>query len=63
MADEQLQKRVDVGLKITQKFINEMEISLRKAINDENWSRAAEIKSYISGMTQILIIFQQAVSG
>ena len=59
--DKTLQEKVELGLKVSQKMIADMEAKLQEAINREDWALAAHLKSYISGMSQIEIVFSQAV--
>jgi protein-arginine kinase activator protein McsA len=59
--DKTLQEKVELGLKVSQKMIADMEAKLQEAIKREDWARAADLKSYISGMSQIEIVFSQAV--
>jgi len=59
--DKTLEKKVELGLKVSQKMIADMEAKLQEAIRREDWARAADLKSYISGMQQIEIVFSQAV--
>lgn len=59
--DKTLQEKLELGLKVSQKMVADMEARLQEAIERENWSRAADLKSYISGMDQIIIVFSQAV--
>ena len=57
-----LQENVELGFKVSQKMIADMEKKLQEAIEREDWARAADLKSYISGMSQIEIVFSQAVN-
>ena len=59
--DKTLQEKVELGLKVSQKMIADMEKKLQEAIEREDWALAADLKSYISGMSQIEIVFSQAV--
>ncbi len=59
--DELLQK-VKLGIRVSEKMIADMDRNLQEAIAHENWTRASELKSYMSGMQQILIVFEQAVN-
>jgi len=56
-----LQEKIELGIKVSKKMISEMEAKLQKEIDREDYERAAGLKSYISGMNQILIIFEQAI--
>jgi protein-arginine kinase activator protein McsA len=59
--DKTLQEKVELGFKVSQKMIADMEAKLHEAISREDWERAAYLKSYINGMEQIEIVFSQAV--
>ena len=59
--DKTFQEKVELGLKVSQNMIAEMEVRLQEAIRREDWARAADLKSYISGISQIEIVFSQAV--
>jgi len=52
------QNKFDLAEIVSEKMIKEFEKKLAKAIQDENWKEAASLESYISGMSQILIVFQ-----
>ena len=52
-----LQEKLELGLKVSEKMIADMEDRLQDAIEHENWTKAADLKSYINGMDQIIIIF------
>ena len=60
--DKTLEEQVELALRVSQKMIADMEVKLGDAIRREDWARAADLKSYISGMSQIEIVFSQAVS-
>lgn len=55
-------QKAEIAVKVSRKMITDMEYKLQEAISHENWSRAADLKSYISGMEQILIVFEQAIN-
>lgn len=55
------QKKIDLAFSVANKMILDMEKKKQEAILSENWRRAAELDSYISGMQQILIVFEQGV--
>jgi hypothetical protein len=52
-----LQEKVEIGLKASQKIIADTEAKLQKAIKHEDWLHAARLKSYINGMQQITAFF------
>ena len=56
-----LQDRIDLGLKMTQKMIDERMMLLNNALMNEKWHRAAILESYVHGMLQIQEVFSQAV--
>lgn len=60
--DKTIAEKVELGVKVSQKMIADMEGKLADAIRREDWNRAADLKSYISGMSQILIVFEQAAN-
>lgn len=60
--DETLQEKIELGMKVTQKMISEMEVNLQDAIEKERWIRAAELDAYLRGMRQIQIVISQAIS-
>jgi len=53
---ENLQERVKKGLNVTQKMISDTEIKLEEELEKEEWRRAAELASYLSGMRQIQMV-------
>ena len=60
--DKELKEKLELAFRVSQKMIADMEVKLGDAIRREDWARAADLKAYISGMTQIEIVFTQAVS-
>lgn len=61
--DKTLQEKVELGLRVSHKMIDDMEKKLQEAISREDWKRAGDLKSYIDGMKQIEVVFDQAVQG
>jgi len=45
-------------LAVQQKLISDMDNLLIEAIKDKNWSRASELENYISGMSQIAVLWE-----
>jgi len=43
-------------------LITDCENQLKEAIEHEDWSRAAKLTSYISGMNEAAIIFEKSLS-
>ena len=56
-----MQEKIEQAFKMSQKIIDDTQKLLDAAIEDKNWKRAAELDSYISGMEQTLIVFEQAI--
>ena len=54
-------EKLKLAFWVARKMISDSEERMREAIEHEQWSRAADIQSYISGMQQILIVFEQSV--
>ncbi len=54
---------LSLAFKVTGNMISDFQNKLADAVSNENWSRAAELQSYISGMQQIQTVFEQTVSG
>ena len=59
--EKTLQEQIEIGFKVSRRMIADMEAKLEDAIRREDWLRAASLKSYIDGMSQILIVFEQTV--
>ena len=54
------EREFERGFEVAERLIKDAEGRLQTAISDENWSRASELDSYVGGMNQILIVFEQA---
>lgn len=52
--------KFEMAVKATEKMIADFEDRKQKAINGGNYSRAAEMDSYVSGMSQALTNFQMS---
>ena len=59
--DESMQEKIERAVVATNRIIAESSKELQKAIRREEWGRAATLKSFISGMNQTLVIFDQAL--
>jgi len=57
--EKTLLEKIEMAQKVTDKMIADMEAKLQQAIDKEDWARAAELKSYVSGMQQIQVVIQQ----
>lgn len=47
----------DTNIKIARKIIKDTTLLFDEAVEEGNWMRAADLQSYISGMEQIMLIF------
>jgi protein-arginine kinase activator protein McsA len=52
--------KTKIAIAATKRMIADTEAKLQKAIERENWTRAAELQPFINGMYQVLAIFEQA---
>ena len=57
------QTKFELAQKVTRAMISDAEVELQHAIEEESWLRVADLASYISGMQQIKIVFNQSVAG
>jgi len=57
--EKTLLEKIEMAQKVTDKMIADMEAKLQQAIDKEDWARAADLKSYVSGMQQIQVVIQQ----
>lgn len=55
------QDRITLAFKVSEKMIIDIEEKIQESIQSENWNRAADLKSYLNGMQQMLIVFEQAL--
>lgn len=58
--DKTLQERVDFGLNVARKLVAETDKKLISAIRNEDWGTAHELQHFISGMSQVIAIFEHA---
>ena len=58
---DSLEEKVKVGLSVAKNLVSDMEAKQGDAIQREDWALAAHLATYISGMNQIVIIFEIAV--
>ena len=54
------QTKFELAQKVTRAMISDTEVELRRALEKESWFRAGDLASYLAGMQQIEIIFNQA---
>jgi protein-arginine kinase activator protein McsA len=57
--EKTLQEKIEMARKVTEKMIAEMDAKLQQAIKREDWAKAADIDSYVSGMRQIQVVIEQ----
>ena len=57
--EKTLQEKIEMARKVTEKMIAEMDAKLQQAIKREDWAKAADVDSYISGMRQIQVVIEQ----
>ena len=54
------ENKFELAVRDSERMILYFEEKLKKAIKEENWSKAADLKSYIGGMQQILAVLKLA---
>jgi protein-arginine kinase activator protein McsA len=57
--EKTLLEKIEMAQKVTDKMIVDMKAKLKQAIEREDWAKAADIDSYVSGMEQIQAVIQQ----
>ena len=57
MKKRTLDQEIVFRQKIARKMMDDMDQKLADAVEREDWRKAADLKSYIDGMNQVVIIF------